>query len=613
VTDVASQVPSRFDCVISGHGYVFDKSEATLAIFGYTPTFLERSNISGRYGDNEQDFFPTASQNNWAEGEGQRFLRINDPDSASKYWQGSAVNVSVPGQATVQTALDTVINVSVGTSAAISAGVFLDGKLAYTDANSHLWTTTSGGSAADQGAHGAGSVNRWGMACDPNHIYIAGSTAIRSWNGSAFSTFSSTSNAGSLAYLNNILYSCDGAVLRSYDTSGTATTEYPWKDAVGTIVTASSTGIGAKIVPFGGKLLIFRRRGQFGRPELWIFDSNSQAYQIGDFPDSSLGYDMVVINGVVYLSGAVLEMNATGTVTSQPVVWYYLNGTLDELWRSKVATSSSSIGDALVWPALGSYQGRLVFDDNSRSQIMQYDQATGAISSIGTYVTTSASQANDYKFFASDRAYTGLFFTSATKIQLFPSASASIASSGTLTSSLIDFDNSLTKLFRSVKVDWRGSGTVSVSYSLNTLDGTYTGLTSSATSGTEYLFPDNTTGNAVSVKFTLTPSSNTTPILQRYYVRAAPGLQQYRKVVYLLDLSGKTSAGELSNPVRLRDGTDHNLTGAQMLTNLRSLTNASISVTDEGGTFTGVIEWGETEFREVRPSEYIGRISIREV
>lgn len=618
MTDVAAQVPSRYDVVIDGHGYVFANTQQVRAKYSNTRTFLERTNVSGRYGDNEQEFYLTASQNDFSGGQGQRFLRVNDQASASRYYQGEADNIMVPGQVSVQTKLDTTIATSYATSAALGLGVFLDDKIAWVDTNNHLWTTLfgAGGTAVDIGAHGAGAANRWGMAVDPNHVYIAGASVVRSWNASSFATFANVSNAGSLTFLNNILYSCDGAILRSYDTAGAVTTEYIWKDAFGTTVTPSGTGIGCKIVPFGGKLLIFQRRGTAGRPELWLFDGFSTE-MVGQLPESSLGYDMVVINGVAYLSGVLQEMTATGTMNAQPVIWYYLNGTLDELWRSKVTSGSTNIGDAAIWPALGSYQGRLLFVDYTRLQLMQYDPPTGAFSSIGLYSAGGGTPSTSYSMIASDRQFCGLFFNSAVPAFLIPSSGANIATTGYVTSSMIDFDNSLTKIFRGVKAEFTGSGTVSISYSVNTLDGTYTGLTSSATSGTEVLFPSNTTGIGVSLKFTLTPSGNNSPLLKRFYLRAVPVQQSFKTRQYVLDLTGRFDRGEENNPVRLRDGTDSTLTGAQMAANLNTAiaSTAPVSITDRFGTYTAVFEQGAgvSDLQEVRPDEFIAVVTPREV
>jgi hypothetical protein len=59
----ASEVPGRFDLVANGQGYTFDRTrESTLygsrarAEYSHTQTFLERTNVSGAWGDDQQAF-----------------------------------------------------------------------------------------------------------------------------------------------------------------------------------------------------------------------------------------------------------------------------------------------------------------------------------------------------------------------------------------------------------------------------------------------------------------------------------------------------------------------------------------------------------------------------
>src|SRR5690348_14609837 len=94
----AADVPDRYDVVFSlndgtTYGFLYaDSVESNLpfrthkALYSYSPTFLERQNLSNTYGDNFQDFFLTASQADFSEGEQQKFFRVNDQDSVRKYW-----------------------------------------------------------------------------------------------------------------------------------------------------------------------------------------------------------------------------------------------------------------------------------------------------------------------------------------------------------------------------------------------------------------------------------------------------------------------------------------------------------------------------------------------
>ena len=69
----ASDVPGRYDIVLDGHGYVLlDALTPNIpfrthrAIYTFSPTFLERTNVTGAYGDNQQDFWMTVSQKDWS-------------------------------------------------------------------------------------------------------------------------------------------------------------------------------------------------------------------------------------------------------------------------------------------------------------------------------------------------------------------------------------------------------------------------------------------------------------------------------------------------------------------------------------------------------------------
>ena len=203
----ASEVSGRFDCVINGQGYVFDRTrESTLygsrarAEYSYTPTFLERTNVTGAYGDDQQSFFMTVAQNDWSNGEGLKFYRANDLNLKSRYWQSVAVETTVPGQVTLQ---PKVISISAASNVRASCpqgfAISSNGHAFATSTN--LYTVDSSGTITDQGAHGAGSPNYWGLCTDGVNIYIAGATKIRKWTGSAFSDFSATANAGCVSFI----------------------------------------------------------------------------------------------------------------------------------------------------------------------------------------------------------------------------------------------------------------------------------------------------------------------------------------------------------------------------------------------------------------------------
>lgn len=605
-------VPAKYDVVIDGYGYVLDRSQDTKAVLEYTPTFVERQNVSNQYGDDAQAFFLTASQKDWSGGEGQRHFNADDANSTSRYFEGSAIDIGKDGQVTLEAAVSLATTGTVVYSAT-ALGSQIDPTGHGIVGTSNLFTLSAAGVLTDRGAHGAGTPSRWGSCSDGVKLYIAGASKIRKMNSSfAFSDFSATGAAGSLAFMNNTLYSLGGGVLRSYDTAGTATTLFTWNDATGTATAAGSQAF-AKIIPFGSKLLIWWPL-LVDRPELWEYDGSGTA-RVADFPSSAIGYDIAVINGVVFVSGLISDQTLVGDSTTCPVVWFYSGGEIGEVWRGEAEGTTITLAGSTLYPGLGSHSGNLMIA--CENQLFEYSLTAAALSLKAAMTPSATSSA---VISSSSSSVAVHWFDNTVSSVLYPGAS-STAITGYVKSSLFDFGNSLTKILRGVKVDWKnasvgaGSTSVDIAYRLNSLDSsTFTALQTAAVTGTEYLFPDNTTAQSVSVKVTLNcpaASSSRTPIIHRVYVRAVPQLQSFRKATYVIDCSGVDG----NRRVRLQDGTDHALDGLAMLTNLKTTLTAAtaVSVTDALGTFTGVIEAGGLRAVQVRPSEFVVTVPVREV
>jgi hypothetical protein len=81
-------VPGVYDVLVNGNGYMLVESADSRAVYGFTPTFIERQNVGVEYGDDQQDFFLTASQSDWSLGEERRFADPTDADLKRKYWGG---------------------------------------------------------------------------------------------------------------------------------------------------------------------------------------------------------------------------------------------------------------------------------------------------------------------------------------------------------------------------------------------------------------------------------------------------------------------------------------------------------------------------------------------
>lgn len=643
-TDTAGMVPAKYDIILDGYGLVFWNAllpsmpfRIQRASYAYSPTFLERTNISGAYGDNEQDFFLTAAQTDWSEGEGQRFFRGNDPDKSRRYWAGYAVDpVTVPGQVMMCRGIQTITPAADIVASCPIPGTPSDAAHAYVT-TSNLYFISSAGSITSIGAHGAGTPQTWGICRDSARtpkVYIAGSSKIRLYDGlaAAFSDFSATTDAGTLAFINNALYSCDGSTLNTYSTAGVKTTLFTWKDAKGVALAVNTDAV--RLIPFGGDLLIFFPQLE-GRPQLWMYDG-IETKVIADLPASVIGYDAHVLDGIVFLSGTIQGRNPFSPQTADAasaVIWAYHDGQLDEVWRAAMPATTAGPAAALTTnPALGSYSGKLLFFDASagllfngqstKAAIRQYDLATGAISTVALVTAPTATSGNvqfSSKVLSAFLSFNGAY-TGADSAFLFPDQS-NMPSAAVLVSSVFDFDNSLNKVFRSVRVDWEGAGSVDLAYAVDQTvtagAGSWTALQTTAVSGTEYLLGNAVTGHEIQVRVTFNPGAGVPPTLKRLYVRAAPLLQSYPRRQYVVDLTGRTDRGQESNPVVLRDGSLHALTGLQMATNLIASINAGapVSVTDGFGTYQAVFEQGNglTEIDEVRPGEYIAQVTLRGV
>lgn len=620
---VAGDVPSLFDVIINGKGYVFLRTIDTSlpfrtqrASYGRTQTFVPRQNVSPAYGDNQQDYFLTESQNNWVLGEGQLYLRPDQEGSKGAYYSSSGIEISVPGQAAIVRDFITLTNQS---KPLVMSNTMTVGTLAFraSGATAHLMTTDSAGTVTDRGDPGAGnqSGNQWGMCTDGVYLYMAGQTKIRKATSAwAFSDFSATANAGALAFHNNALYSCDGSTLKTYDGAGAATTLFTWKDATNTALTALAQH--PKLLSWGGKLLIFFPQLD-RKPKLYMYDGSATS-QVAELPVGSVGYDLIELNGVVFMSAGVFDIHGglafSGTLAgSFPVVYSWSGGGVDEVWRGLniISTLTPSL-NMNGMPAFGVWSGDLIF--STASQLRKYAMNTGAVSRIGTFPSNSTPiTGRSYEIIACDPTCVmwGDSGTANIYQSLYPSSSW--ASSGNIITSWLDFDNALKKVFSSVRVDWDTSsdGTVDISYELDD-SGTVTSLQTGATSGVDYPFASGITGRKIRLTITLNKGAVSGPILKRAYVQAAPVLKSYRVNEYMLDCSGVQG----KSPVILNDNeTPHPLSGLVMAQNLNTMMEltTSFTVIDAFGTYVALAQTDLCEVIEVSPQEYIARIHIRQV
>lgn len=578
-------------------------AEAVKAQFGYTPTFVPRTNVQGDYGDDTQAFWLTWTQRDWSLGEQVKYYR---DELSSRYWEGTGIDVRVPGQLTLQL---TSTNSAVATAVEVVCPYINEAVAGASITN--LFTFDSPSSSTDQGAHGLGTTPNC-IVFDGDDIYMSSSSSgvgVRKWDGAVFSTFSATPS-DELAFLNNTLYGIrrdgSGTLLRRYDTAGVATTLYTWLDAAGGVGRDGTSKTNARMVPWGGKLLILWT-GLAGRCTLYVYDGTGVA-TLAEFPNTFYGWDVTVADGSVFVSGSTA--NYKGSLYVRPTVYFYNNGQFGLLWESSDEVSAASI-DGFGNTAVAPFRNGIVFNDDTDGEFMFYDPRRGGVSSIGSYTVTGSvvrfAAGSIGQFFINSRATTTPY--------RFPS-SGSAATSGSYTSSLIDFNSSLDKIFRGITVDFVAGtdgdgGSVDIAYRVGDVDGAYTTLQTGATSGTEYTLT-NITGKAISVKITLNKGTSTSgPVLKRVFGRAVPLLNNYERGALLLNCTGKDG----SEHILLRDGkTPHPKDGLTMATDLRTAATSAtpISLTDVFGTRTVVVDEG-FDIRAVRPQEFIVAFPYREV
>jgi hypothetical protein len=626
----AADVPGKYDVVLGGKGYVLaDSVEPSLpfrshrAIYDITPTFVQRSNVSNSYGDNAQDFFLTARQRDWSLGEQQKFFR-NGQDG--RYWMGQNVNVSTPGQVnlspalTLSSALAESVVSGCRTRSAVSS-VNLVGA-------THLYQIAPDGTSIDEGAHGLGAIPApFGACTDGINTYIstaaAGTVGVRRWDTSSFTTFSATA-ADSLAFVNNTLFGLVGyngntTTLIQYDTAGTATTLFTWKLATGTSFNGAPSM--AKIEAFGGKVLILLAYGQDAGAELWIYDG-SGASRLEVFPTNFVAYDLEILYGVAYVSGSFIKPASPTTVYTRPAIHFFDGSQVGLLWQANAygtfSIPTTNVVGVGPHPTLTMYEGSLVFNDDTTGNLMLYSPSRGGVSSIATYTVSGDTPrlvSSGTSFFLTRNQTTYRFFPATT----YPS-------SGYVISSLIDFESSLMKQFRGVKVDFDSAsdgdgGSVDIAYQVDSISGSWTTLKTGAASGTEYEFT-NISGHSIAIRVTINKGTSTAgPTLKNMNVRAAPILRQFRSGLYVIDCTGSPDA-----PRELRDGTYHPLAPFDQVKNLLALaqTTTPFLVTDRLGTFTALVDLNDAEGFDIyeehpapdnpeKSGSYLARVKVREV
>lgn len=599
----AADVPNRYDLFISdgtnSQGFVLldafrsDANVPEKAIHSFSPTFVPRTNVEGNYGDDSQEFFLTFSQNDWSLGEQKKYQgRGNDP--TRRYWIGTNVDVATPGQVSLRAS---VRSIDVGLQNVLALASRQTTIMAGAETN--LYEVSADGTVTDRGAHGlAAQPTAYGLACDAADTYITDGSTIRKWDGSAFASFSA-SGATAIVYLNNALYGTAAGNLYRWSTAGARTTIHTWQDVDGTAINTQQ--LGAIPTVFGGKLLITIPSVGGVPSSTWIYDGVGVS-KLFDFPSNFNIRSVTVSNGTVFYGGFFNE----GAFNLFPAVYYYSNGSTGLLWKSLVSGTEPG---ALVT----SFDDGIVVADFAALKYMQYTSGTGGLHSVGAFTNPGVTSACR---FASCQTFSLL--SQVDDILFAYPHNASVVTTGTVTSSLFDFDSSLEKFFRGIKVDYDEAidgdgGSADIAYRINDLTSTYTTLQVGAVSGTEYTLGSvgaEIAGRSISVRITLNKGTSTLgPVLKRIYVRAAPRVNSFHRSKATLNLAGRNG----DDHVMLRDESLEPLDGLELAHKLKDFTQVDglLNITDKFGTRVSTIE--SLEMVEVRPEEFVANLVFRQV
>jgi hypothetical protein len=306
-------------------------------------------------------------------------------------------------------------------------------------------------------------------------------------------------------------------------------------------------------------------------------------------------------------------------------VYYYVNGSLGMLWQ----TPNPQAPAAQIPQSIEPTSNGAMWIDPSTMNLMQYDISLGGVHTVVDLSSVSSfTDSDNIGLVASALTQAVLIWDYTAGKGVIWSHNNDYPSSAVLQTSQYDFDNTLAKIVRGIKVDidTPTNTSVDIGYQLDGCGGTYTSLKTGATSGTEYLLPASTTAHSVSVQATLNSSTGTaTPTLKRVYVRAAPLLEQFRKREYLFDFSGGVRE-DLGKSSRVcRDGSPYPYDPFTAADNLKTvaLQTVPFTVVDKfslspGFTCLADLEQNQEGYDgfaiyEVRPNVYIGRINVREV
>lgn len=678
LADVA-QPKQRYDVVIDGVGYMkWRQTDDSLPsrVYQIVPEtlqwsqqFIERTNVSGDFGDNQQDFFMTYTMRDWSGGEGQKFFR-QQTDKDRTYWDGSNVRpTETPGAVVVgprevqsslpHTATPAALAYNLAFIKETSTGTIGDAMVIaicdvvlttiftyYSLDGGASWTqmcaTTPPSQAFDACDLIGGDdskiyllVNHWIGTSGTSKIFTCTGVGASSWT--AHTTLAK--NVSMIEFYNNGIYGVTGgALFQTIDVSGGGSD--------GALNTIKDLGGGQVIdmMAAGGVIYLLYCSSQ-GDHRLMQYDG-TDVVEIARLPKgwrspkpSESAIDGSGLNrrlrclsyqdGIVYVGGSIPGNDALVTqgnaFTYRSALWFYDGGDSGILWQSNFMLQTQKRGGGATCVIDG---GIIVFADHIAERLMAYDPRTGGVFTLST-LSNVPSGSNippiwRLEYDPINSVIMGTWSTAygATDDPFYTVTSAQInrwqlrktgATSGYVATSLFDFDSSLPKWFAGVTINGQvkpysgdaGAGTFDIYYQLDGVDGSYTLLQAGAVPGTEYRI--DASAHSISIKVVLNNNGDYGPSLQRIAVRAAPTQQIFRQRAYVL---------ALLNDVNRKDGSEEPLTPGQQRHALETSLTKQVPILVSDETMTNVkmvFDASNTEIREIRENEYIAFVYLREV
>ncbi len=432
----------RYDVLIGGSGFMLyrdkpdnDQPSEHFQSYGddltYSPVFIDRSNVQGDLGDNVQDFFMTFVQRDWSGGMGQKYFR-QQADRERSFWDCKNVDcTTTPGSVrvgadTIKAALSTgsspnglycnmvyFKNSGGGTVGPVEGMVKVEGAaattvVAYYSVDATNWTlqTTSGAPLM------VDCVDM--MTGDDGFIYcLEGTNGTTSTihrlaapaTGATLAWDNTTKVTGGYCTLitfwgGNIYVADRNAKLKQVAFGTSAVQSIIHDFGAGKIVDMLPTPAGIYIlyVTNMGDYRLFRYDGasttELARmPMGWHLQIPHETFFTaeGAVAAQNSVHCMTSVDGVLYVTGLIpardyVQSNRNSTNYRQ-ALWFYASGNSGIIWASEVLNNSHyRASGGAICQVRG---GAVVWLDGTDDRIMQYDPATGGVSCIGQFISSS--------------------------------------------------------------------------------------------------------------------------------------------------------------------------------------------------------------------------------